>query len=140
MDMREIFDKMPEELKNILTGAVMARVDATVSDPEKREQVRARIKEEGDPDALEGFECACNMYDLNLQVVQTLGLIKSMLSSFDETDLSSSKATANLHTFKHVAMLIGLTTENLRGRVNELGDENDNRDGHSSGPGSGSNT
>lgn len=143
MDMRdmmhEMMENMPDEMRNMLKGVVYSHVDAMVSDPKKREQTRARVQ--NDPDALKGFECACNMYDLNMQIVQTLGLIKQMLSGFDETNLSSARSDSNLHLFKHITMLVGLTTDNIHDRLREFtGEENENRNGDSSGPGSGSDT
>jgi hypothetical protein len=137
MDMHEMFqelmDNMPDDLKEDLRKMVYDRTDQLVSNPSTREATRSRMIAEGEVDALRGFEAACRMYDLNVQVVQALGNIKAMLSKFDEKDLSSYKLKDNLNLFKQVTMIMGIANDGMKAQVGDIiGEENENRDGDTS--------
>lgn len=145
MDMHEMFqelmDNIPDDLKEDLRKMVYDRTDQLVSNPSTREATRSRMIAEGDVDALQGFEAACRMYDLNVQVVQALGNIKAMLSKFDEKDLSSYKLKDNLNLFKQVTMIMGIANDGMKVQVSDIiGEENENRDGDTSSPGFGPDT
>ena len=130
-----LFEGMPAELKDALMKAACKRSDEIVSDHRKRRETRAALEASGDADAIKGFESACNMYDLNVQVVQLLGNLKAMLEGFNPNDLSSGNLKENLNLMKHLHMTMAISMENMRDRINALAEDNnnENRNGEASG-------
>ena len=126
---------MPQEVREALRKAVYAKSDAMVSNMKTRKMERDRIEAMGDPNLLKGFDSACNMYDLNVQVVQLLGNLKAMLDGFDANDLSSANLKSNLDLVKRLHMLIAISMENISDGVKALAEGNNNEtgDGNSSG-------
>lgn len=122
---------MPEEMRETIRKAVCARSDKIIGDPAKREEMRARVIADGDEDTIKGFESACNLYDTNLQVVQLLGNIKTMLSKWDETDLSSANIKENTTLLKHVHMTIAISMEGIADHMRQVieAEENQNETG-----------
>lgn len=133
---QEMFDNLPDDMKNDLKRIVYSKSDSLVADPETRSIIREKIINTGDDETIHGFESACKVYDLNLQVVQTLGNIKAMLSKFDENDTLSFNITDNLNLLKRITMILAIANDGLKNTIDDIiGEENENRNGDSSVPG-----
>jgi hypothetical protein len=140
MDMHELFQEMfnnlPDDMKNNLQRIIYSKTDSMVADPETRSIIRENLINSGDDASLHGFESACKIYDLNLQVVQTLGNMKTMLSKFDENDTSSFNLIDNLNLLKRITVLLSITNDGLKNVIDDvIGEENENRNGNPSGSG-----
>lgn len=119
----KIMEDAPDDVKKTIMRAVSKRVSAILSDPEERASIRRRIEASGDSDAMERFEKGCRSYDLNVQIVTSLGNIKSMLSSFDENDHSMENAIDNLLLFKHISTLVGISCQNMKDQMTQFMEE-----------------
>lgn len=131
MDMHELFqemfDNLPDDMKNDLKRIVYSRSDSMVADPNTRSIIREKIINTGDDETIHGFESACKVYDLNIQVVQTLGNMKAMLSKFDENDTSSFNLTDNLNLLKRITMILAIANDGLKNVIDDIiGEENEN--------------
>jgi hypothetical protein len=108
---KALFESLGEDGQKALHDMFLSRMDNDVR-PENRTRMRSVLGE--NEDALSSYNNACAIYDANIEVVQMLGIIKRMLSSFNEDDLSMSKAMDNIVLTKHLAMLLNLGISHLK--------------------------
>ena len=99
MNPAEMFDQLPQEVK---------------------EQLRSMAKEAfaSDGDMLRFLEFEEDLDSINNQICNTLGLMKSILSRFDEKATSNDRALQNLNFFGKFMTIVTMPLKNLGENVN----------------------
>lgn len=110
----EMFDALPQEMKE-----------------EMRRAARERFKD--DSKVLEFMSFEEDLCALNDQLCNTLGMMKKILSRFDENGTSADKALGNLQFFGKMMVLVSPSLNNLcenvtkfEHRYKKKGDQNEN--------------
>lgn len=137
------FGGMEREVIDFLFKIANAKADSLCSTNNARRKFREEYA--NDPEKLAMFDALCERYDLNTVIVQTLGNVKAMLNNFDENNFSMTNTLDNLKLHRNIAMLFSISIQSISERLSKIERvedqiKNDNRDGNSSGPGSGSDT